>query len=443
MEVSVCRYRGRMNYANLGRAVVRVYLNVEGLETSPATTFFDATSRAGQAMDLAMRIRRHSRLSYEQIKIFGGLSGLRESDLRLWCLDALENAGLIEASKDTSGEITEVEERVGVAEPVLGQAATVWEGFNPSSVERCAIASSDHLAYAPLAESDHRAMLEAEGYNESLQNRALKALTGVGILRRERSLTLKEDVLYSPYVWGTEAVDIAEFMKRLPPNERTMLAQLSRTVSERPGAAIDALTPNERLVAGAQKVGLIDAARVQTTGGDARDFAFSPTLERMLKSGSTDVAHERKLFVAHILYGHRHAASGQGRIRDPLVLVRALIDRGEVGPATSITREYPLLESKGIVRVERQSSGRGMLKLVKKDVARDSLELLHQALSDGQGAGGEGGVEGLWVPGTFRTPERNRRALPELAPSIEAEVLNATIEELREAAARALRREVV
>jgi hypothetical protein len=47
------------------------------------------------------------------------------------------------------------------------------------------------------------------------------------------------------------------------------------------------------------------------------------------------------------------------------------------------------------------------------------------------------------VPGTFRTPERNRRALPELSPSIEAEVLNATIEELREAAAQAMRREVV
>jgi hypothetical protein len=432
-----------MNEANLGRAVVRVHLNVEGLETSPATTFFDATSRAGQAMDLAMRVRRHGRLSYEQVKLYGGLAGLRESDLRLWCLGALEKAGLLETSRDTSGRITEVEERVGVAEPVLEQVATVWEGFTPSRAERCAIASSDHLAYAPLAESDHRAMLEVEGYDEPLQNRALKALAGVGILRRERSLALNEDVLYSPYVWGTEAVDIAEFMKRLPPNERAMLAQLSRVASEHPGAAINSLTPNERLVSGAQKVGLIDAARVQTTGGNARDFAFSPSLERMLKTGTTDVAHERKLFVAHVLYGHRHASWSQGRIRDPLVLVRALIDRGEVGPATSIAREYPLLESKGIVRVERQSNGRGMLKLVKKDVALDSLELLHQALSDSEGSGGEGGVEGLWVPGTFRTPERNRRALPELSPSIEAEVLNATIEELREAAAQAMRREVV
>jgi hypothetical protein len=84
-----------------------------------------------------------------------------------------------------------------------------------------------------------------------------------------------------------------------------------------------------------------------------------------------------------------------------------------------------------------------MLKLVKKDVARDSLELLSHALQDGESAGSESGIAGLWLPGTFQTPERNRRNLREIPASTEAEVLNSTIEELREAAARAMRREVV
>jgi hypothetical protein len=65
---------------NTGRAVLRTYLNVIGLPISAATAFFDATTRAGQAMDLAMRIRRHGQLSYEQLKVYGELSGLRESD---------------------------------------------------------------------------------------------------------------------------------------------------------------------------------------------------------------------------------------------------------------------------------------------------------------------------------------------------------------------------
>ena len=84
-----------------------------------------------------------------------------------------------------------------------------------------------------------------------------------------------------------------------------------------------------------------------------------------------------------------------------------------------------------------------MLRLVKEDVARDSLDLLRQAFAEEGSAGSEGGIENLWVPGTFRTPERNRRAIPELEPGVEAEVLNSTIDELREAAARAMRREAV
>lgn len=425
---------------SLGRAVVRVYLNVEGLP-SATTAFFDATTRAGQAMDLALRLRRHGRLSYEQVKVYAKMSGLRDSDLRLWCLAALEGSGLLETTR-RSGAVVEVEEQVGVAAPVLEQAADVWEAFGPSADERCAIASSDHLAYAPMAETDHRGMLAAEGFDELTQERALRALTGVNILRRQRSVALGEDVLYSAYVWGSEAVDIAEFLTKLPPNERAMLAQLSRTAAEQPGAAVEGLSPNDRLLLGAQKVGLVDNATVQTVGGQARGFAFSPALERMLKGGSTDVVHERKLFVAHILYGHRYASAGLGRIRDPLLLVRRLIERGDVGPATSISKEYPLLESRGIVRVETTAGGRGMLKLVKKDVAADALDLLRQALAEGDGRGDEG-VAGLWVPGTFRTPERTRRALPELAPGVEAEVLNATVEELREASARRMRREVV
>ena len=98
----------------------------------------------------------------------------------------------------------------------------------------------------------------------------------MNILRRERSLALGRGLVYSPYVWGTEAVDIAEFMTRLPPNERTMLALLSRVAAGASWRGDYALTPNERLLSGAQKVGLIDAARVKTTGGNARDFAFSP-----------------------------------------------------------------------------------------------------------------------------------------------------------------------
>src|SRR5207249_4256712 len=112
-------------------------------------------------------------------------------------------------------------------------------------------------------------------------------------------------------------------------------------------------------------------------------------------------------------------------------------------PATSIGREYPLLEAQGIVRVTKQNDGRAWLHLVKRDVAEDSLDLLSRALAGDEQVGTDAGVRALWLPGTFKTPEQNRRVLPEIRPSVEAEVLNATVEKLREETARALRREVV
>jgi hypothetical protein len=292
-----------------------------------------------------------------------------------------------------------------------------------------------------MTESDHRTALEVQGFSKDVQDHALRALAAVNMLHRQRSERLREDVLFSPYVWGTDAVDIAEFLKRLPPTERTMLASLSRSVAEQPGASVDDLSANRRLLQGAQKVGLFDAARVITKDGTEKDFAFSPMLERALKPGSTDVSHERKLFVAHILFGHRFAPAGTGRIISPIVLVNALIDRGRVGPATAIGRDYPLLEAKGIVRVEG-TGDRSYLTLVKDDIARDGLELLRLAVEEGGHA--EGSLDSLWLPGTgFRSPEQTRAALPALQAGAESEMLNATVDRLREETARVMRREVI
>lgn len=101
-----------------------------------------------------------------------------------------------------------------------------------------------------MTESDHRSALEVQGFSSDVQDPALRALAAVNMLDRQRSERLREDVLYSPYVWGTDAVDIAEFLKHLPTAERDMLAGLSRSVAEQPGASVGELSTNRRLGAG-------------------------------------------------------------------------------------------------------------------------------------------------------------------------------------------------
>ena len=359
---------------------------------------------------------------------------------RSWCdvdVRVCQGGLLIYPDGDVADEV-EVIEQVAVGAPLLEQCDALWEACGPTVQEAAAVESAELGAIAPMALSDHQAALEKAGFPATLHDDAIAGARGAGLLYRQPSPALGEDVLYSPYVWSTEALNIAEFFNRLPANERELLMGVSQQAIQRPGVSEDTLGVSDNLLRGARRAGLIDATRVQTATAQERSFVFSPTIERQLAGGSTEVTHRRKLFTAHILYGHRYGRPGTGRIDYPVALVKALIRDGTVRPTTAARTDYLLLEAAGIVRVEREGN-LGRLFLVKEDVARDSLELLRLAVG-----GDESGPTGdLWLPGStgFTTPERDRATLPEIPPGAEAEALRSTVEHLRSELGRKFRGE--
>jgi hypothetical protein len=423
----------------VGLAVLRVYANLRASSPSPAYVTLESTWKAGRIADLALRIRRQKKLGFDPICRFGELVTLSSDDLAQWGLPCLAALGIIDYSVDVDGNPRVIEERVGVAAPVLEQVAAIWEELGPSATERCAVMSADHAAFCPMTEAEHRTALELQGYPPRSHEPAFQALTAIGLLHRAHSTSLREKVLWAPYVWGTEALDIAAFMKRLPVNEREALSALSRKAAERPGASIEDLGAEQKVVKAARHAGLFDATRV-VAGNSERSFAFSPGLEKAIGGGLTDATHERKLFVAHILNGHRYGHPGTGRIEYPVALVRALINKKAVGPTTAAHREYGLLEGAGIVRAEPVGRGKAMLRLVKEDVAEESLDLLRRALNEDPSQQADS-VEKLWIPGSaMTTPEKDRHSLPEPVGN-EGEIVQSTIERLREDIGRSTRGE--
>jgi hypothetical protein len=162
---------------------------------------------------------------------------------------------------------------------------------------------------------------------------------------------------------------------------------------------------------------------------------FSPLLENTDNLlVTTEALHQRKLFVAHILFGHEKALAGRGVVRDPIVLVEALLRKGWVGPASNIETDYHLLEAAGIVQVQEVAGGRALLKLVKREIVEGGLGWLRQTA----GGGGERAVPKLLrAPGAFVTPERDRAGLPD--DDAADELTRATVLRLREEAQRAAR----
>jgi hypothetical protein len=422
-----------MNHDRIGRAIIRLYHHAGTRPISQETVMLGAAIKAGRFMEFAERIRRRgSELSHDQIIIFANLVGLDESDLRLVALPTLKQVGVLDYFI-VSGKIS-IDEYVGVSAPLLNQVASTWEALEPSVTERCALESIELATAAPLYEADHFAALEAMGFSSETRINALAALRAIGMIQRMQSSPSDEPIIYNEYVWGNGVVPIARFLTNLPTDERAMLTSVSTHLIKQPGLSLSQFQHvNPNLISAARKVGFLDMTRIVTGTGETL-FAFSPTLERGLPINSTDVLHERKLFVAHILFGHRNTSYTTGRIQQPLVLVNALLQKGEVGPASAISSDYPLLESHGIVKV-RQSSikGRAYLSLVKRDVVEESLPLLEAALGDTAETTGSQSINSLWLPGSFRGPEADRRNLH--APTdAEAELFKGAIKRLREEA---------
>jgi len=175
---------------------------------------------------------------------------------------------------------------------------------------------------------------------------------------------------------------------------------------------LPSLIGNPQAVNSARKVGLLQAATVKSsaTGAVAQTYVFSPLLETEDdKLLTTEALHQRKQFVAHILFGHEKAKAGGGRIIDPVVLVRALVNRGQVGPATNIGTDYHLLEAQGIVMVDGPPGGRAFLRMVKPEIVKDGLDWLERT-TVGR-TGGSDSPKLLQSPRVFLTPEQDRAAL--------------------------------
>jgi hypothetical protein len=393
---------------------------------------------AGRTMDFAARLREHGRDLTPALAIeYAKLAAIGLGELGTRVLPVLKAVGVVDFTiRDR--RLTWIEEYVGLSAPVVAQTFAVLEALGPSEVERAVLHSVEIACWAPLTEAQHLEQLTRRGFADNTASAGLRLAKAAGVNKRVPASELREDVVFNPYVWGSSQVPIARFLRSLPPAERDALLGICEQASDRPGLALPALAGfSPALVASARKVGLVQAATVKSSANPiaSQTYVFSPLLEdqdNLLVT--TEALHQRKLFLAHILFGHEKALAGRGVVRDPVVLVESLLRKGWVGPASNIESDYHLLEAAGIVHVEEVEGGRALLKLVKREIVEGSLGWLRQTSS-----GGTGGAmpQLLRAPGAFVTPERDRAGLPDDAAA--DELTRAAVLRLREEAQRAAR----
>ncbi|MGI5324062.1 hypothetical protein [Actinomadura nitritigenes] len=424
----------------LGRAVAYVHQQ-DGVRIPPnVSAQLETLIMAGRAMDFAVRLRGHREgLTPELTKEYAAQAGIGSVQLTRVILPALKDADVV-TFEIVDNNLRSVEEYVGLTGTVIEQSLKVLNALGPSELEFAVLHSVEIASWAPLTQQQHLEQLIRRGFTDALAESAYNLGLSAGVNQRIRSAELSDYVVFNPYVWGSKQVPIAEFLHSLPPAERDALLGICQQASDSPGLALSAVTNAQPgILTSARKVGLIQAATVKSTGSAnaSQTYVFSPLLEeeddRLV---TTEAMHQRKLFVAHILFGHERAKLGGGRIMDPVVLVNALLNRRRVGPASNIATDYHLLEAQGIVRVTPVGS-RAYLDLIKPEIVEGGLAWLRRTVGETSSMGLE--LKLARSPGTFLTPEADRANLPDQGAA--DEVARAAVLKLREEAQRAARHE--
>ena len=306
-------------------------------------------------------------------------AGIGRQLLHTSVLPALKAANVADYLLDTDGVVIEVHEFLGVTGNLIDQSYRVLQHLHPSAEEVAMLHSIEVASFAPLTTSQHLEQLHRREFSDEVAELGSNLALATGLVRRISSSEVNEQVIFSPYVWESGQVEIAGFLRGLPPGERDALLGICEQAARRPGLALQSVVePTPGIFGAAQKVGLVQAATVKSTGGaGAQTYVFSPTIESDDdRFTTTEALNQRKLFVAHMLFGHERAERGGGRILDPVVLVRALLNRRSVGPASNISTDYHLLEAHGIVRVRDAANGRAYLELVKDEIVQGGLSWL-------------------------------------------------------------------
>ena len=427
----------------LGRAVAFVHMADAGQIPRETAVEIEPLLLAGRAMDFAARLKDFStrRLTPAVVEDFAKMAGIGPRSLLTHILPVLKDADVLDYTVEDA-TLAGVEEYVGVTGTLVEQAYRVLTQLAPTAAELALLHSVELASWAPLTESQHLHELVRRGFGDSIASHGYHLALSVGVNARVASSDLGEDVAFNPYVWGSGQVSIAKFLRSLPSAERDVMLRLCEQASDRPGLALPALQASPQALTSARKVGLIQATTVKSSaaGGSSQTYVFSPLLETEDdRARTTEALHQRKLFVAHILFGVEKARSGYGRITHPTVLVRKLYERGSVGPATNIGTDYHLLEAQGIVSVDPGYGDRAFLRMVKPEIVRDGLDWLERT----GGAGTDSGVSPrlLRSPSEFVTPEQDRAALSDQGAT--DEVARSMVLRLREEVQSATRQDSV
>lgn len=321
---------------------------------------------------------------FEVYRKYSRLKQLQVADV----FKRLESLGAVDVHWKTNSDppvVFRISALVTTKAAVLASAAKLFEQLGPSGRARAALEVLDATVHVPVPEDKLTAYIVNKGYSSEVVSGAIADLIGIELLSRTSETESGSQLIYNPHVFQKNASDAYKALSALNSKDREHALKLLEHVRTQPGVPFPTSVDNH-IVALLAKTGMIDISGLQLKSGiTPKEFPTAPDIWGVFSHSqdgalSKDLIDDSKLLLNSLRYGEIYSPPGKGRINDPVVLVDALIRKGQVGPATAIGDDYPLPLVRGIVNIteSRLYPGRFYMELRKKDVAEAVSDVLSQ-----------------------------------------------------------------
>lgn len=372
-----------MEKQDKGKLIISAAKSLKGYQIADPriAAFLYGTLDAGRLGLFASAMKSEEQASIKRIQLLAAQEGIGLPQLKSEFLPWLESGGLCQLSREADGEIGELTSLILAYEDLLRAVADFYESRSPTGEDQACLMVLAQANNLPRPESAIRHNLAGD-FGEEVANRALDLAKAFGIVARSGGEG--DPLLYGPRVWGSLGASSLQALAPLDITDREVLIHLINRVRESQGYP-ETLFRKEAAENGASHmvdlavgVALVNRTELQMADGTMRAFLTTPHFYADLADEfGEDMCDRVKIFLDSIRNGQYYGAAMTGRIFDPQLLLRALLNRGFVGPATAIGTDYIVAEKAGIIRVQRQQSNRrATMELRQADTVRKVLEVV-------------------------------------------------------------------
>jgi hypothetical protein len=322
-----------------GLRVLDIEHGLRPLQPTPIVeTELGNTQLLGKAANLGLHLRELNVVNYKPLVGMAAELGVRTTELRT-VLRELEEIGWVRlVGKGT--KIDRIEILVPGLRPGFEVIGERWRSLGPSEIEQASVTVLSDAIIRPFARDD---LLKRHGLSKETANIVLEIGDDGTFLMTER-LNSGEQIVYSPLYGDNNPIKAFEVVRKY--GDQKVVDLMSR-IQAFQGMPLDRLAMDASLVYEAQIAGILLTPAV-------KDKQFVFTFQHGTDPEEIVILDKARAILSCVRYGEHFA--DVTKIMYPAAILRTLIDNKKLTPHSEHLKQYGLLVTKGIGRVDQVGS---------------------------------------------------------------------------------------